>query len=146
MSFSPQTWDVFKEINALFILVPALVGLKGNLDTCLASRLCTQANLGNLNSWKNVWKHFLSNIALVQVRRRYSLVVCCFIGLVRSAVKLWNYFMWLQVQSIVASLTAAVFAITASVFLNGPPDYRHALLMAASAVTTATTACFVLGE
>ena len=54
--------------------------------------------------------------------------------------------MRLQVQSIVASLTAAVFAIVASVFLNGPPDYRHALLMAASAVTTATTACFVLGE
>lgn len=62
-----QEWDVFKHIRGLFILVPALVGLKGNLDTCLASRLCTQANLGNLSSWKSIWKHFISNIALVQV-------------------------------------------------------------------------------
>ncbi|XP_034230964.1 solute carrier family 41 member 1-like isoform X3 [Thrips palmi] len=109
-----EDWEVFKHIKALFILVPSLVGLKGNLDTCLASRLCTQANLGNLKTWKNCWKLFVSNIALVQV------------------------------QSIVASLTAAAFAITVSVFMDGLPDYRHALLMAASAVTTATTACFVL--
>ncbi|KAJ1520113.1 hypothetical protein ONE63_004333 [Megalurothrips usitatus] len=109
-----EGWKVFQHIKALFILVPSLVGLKGNLDTCLASRLCTQANLGNLNSWRNVWKHFVSNIALVQV------------------------------QSIVASLTAACFAITISGLVDGLPDYRHALLMAASAVTTATSACFVL--
>lgn len=109
-----EEWEVFRHIKALFILVPALVGLKGNLDTCLASRLCTQANLGNLASWKNIWKLFLCNIALVQV------------------------------QSIVASLTAACFAITVSALMDGLPDYRHALLMAASAVTTATTACFFL--
>lgn len=45
-----------------------------------------------------------------------------------------------------ASLTAASFAILVSTVVDGLPDYRHALLMAASAVTTATTACFFLGE
>jgi solute carrier family 41 len=36
-----QHWTVFKEINELFILVPALLGLKGNLEMTLASRLST---------------------------------------------------------------------------------------------------------
>ncbi len=37
-----QHWKVFEEINELFILVPALLGLKGNLEMTLASRLSTQ--------------------------------------------------------------------------------------------------------
>ncbi|XP_067360810.1 solute carrier family 41 member 1-like isoform X2 [Channa argus] len=36
-----QHWEVFKEISEVFILVPALVGLKGNLEMTLASRLST---------------------------------------------------------------------------------------------------------
>ncbi|XP_046707281.1 solute carrier family 41 member 1-like isoform X5 [Silurus meridionalis] len=34
-------WEMFKEISEVFILVPALVGLKGNLEMTLASRLST---------------------------------------------------------------------------------------------------------
>ena len=37
-----QHWPVFETINELFILVPALLGLKGNLEMTLASRLSTQ--------------------------------------------------------------------------------------------------------
>ena len=40
-----QHWKVFEEINELFILVPALLGLKGNLEMTLASRLSTQVKL-----------------------------------------------------------------------------------------------------
>lgn len=36
-----QHWEVFKEMSEVFILVPALVGLKGNLEMTLASRLST---------------------------------------------------------------------------------------------------------
>ncbi|KAL7891556.1 hypothetical protein AOLI_G00010320 [Acnodon oligacanthus] len=36
-----QHWEMFKEISEVFILVPALVGLKGNLEMTLASRLST---------------------------------------------------------------------------------------------------------
>ena len=39
-----QHWTVFKDINELFILVPALLGLKGNLEMTLASRLSTLVN------------------------------------------------------------------------------------------------------
>ena len=40
-----QHWTVFEQINELFILVPALLGLKGNLEMTLASRLSTQVIL-----------------------------------------------------------------------------------------------------
>jgi solute carrier family 41 len=37
--------NVFKEITEIYILVPALLGLKGNLEMTLASRLSTQVYL-----------------------------------------------------------------------------------------------------
>ncbi|CAF1446128.1 unnamed protein product [Adineta steineri] len=43
-----QELNVFKEITEIYILVPALLGLKGNLEMALASRLSTQANIGNI--------------------------------------------------------------------------------------------------
>lgn len=39
--FSLQHWEVFKKVTEVFILVPALLGLKGNLEMTLASRLST---------------------------------------------------------------------------------------------------------
>jgi solute carrier family 41 len=65
--FGFQNWTVFKEVSSLLILVPPLLGLKGNLDSCLASRLSTQANLGNMKSWREIWKMLVGNIAVVQV-------------------------------------------------------------------------------
>ena len=44
-----QHWNVFKEINELFILVPALLGLKGNLEMTLASRLSTLVRFSRLH-------------------------------------------------------------------------------------------------
>lgn len=38
---SPQHWPVFTEMKDLLTLVPPLVGLKGNLEMTLASRLST---------------------------------------------------------------------------------------------------------
>jgi hypothetical protein len=68
----PQHWPVFVEVSELFILVPALLGLKGNLDMCLASRLSTQANLGNMVSTKDIWSQVVGNVALVQVRQKFN--------------------------------------------------------------------------
>ena len=36
-----QHWSVYVHITELFILIPALLGLKGNLEMTLASRLST---------------------------------------------------------------------------------------------------------
>lgn len=104
-------------VGELFILVSSLLGLKGNLDMCLASRLSTQANLGNMTSNKEVLKMIVGNIALVQV------------------------------QAIVASFLAAIFAIVVGGLLNDQGfQFDHAMLVIASAMFTATSASFVLGE
>jgi solute carrier family 41 len=43
-----DNWPLFEEINEIIILVPALLGLKGNLEMTLASRLSTQVRNNSL--------------------------------------------------------------------------------------------------
>ncbi|KAG6443594.1 hypothetical protein O3G_MSEX002957 [Manduca sexta] len=106
--------DVFINISAIFVLVPSLSGLKGNLDMCLASRLSTQANLGNMNSTKEVISMVIGNISLVQV------------------------------QAIVAATVVSMFAIVINSITDRAVHGPYILLLTASAVFTATTTCFVL--
>lgn len=107
-------WPVFQNVSAIFVLVPSLSGLKGNLDMCLASRLSTQANLGNMNSPKEVVSMVVGNISLVQV------------------------------QAIVAATVVSIFAIIANTITDRTVNGSYVLLLTASAVFTATTTCFVL--
>ncbi|KAG5897819.1 hypothetical protein JTB14_011819 [Gonioctena quinquepunctata] len=105
---------VFKEIQALYVLVPALLGLKGNLDMCLASRLSTQANLGNMQNRRELFKMIIGNLSLVQV------------------------------QAIVCSCIVSVFAVAGSALVNGNFEWLHTLLLATASTLTATLSCFVL--
>jgi solute carrier family 41 len=43
-----SSWKVFHDVPSLLILVPALLGLKGNLEMTLGARLCTHASKGEL--------------------------------------------------------------------------------------------------
>ena len=63
-----QHWQVFVDLPELFIMVPALLGLKGNLEMTLASRLSTHANLGHLDTVKQTVAMALANLALLQVQ------------------------------------------------------------------------------
>lgn len=62
-----QNWPVFVEISELLIMVPALLGLKGNLEMTLASRLSTQVNIGGFEDPRRKWKIIGCNVALNQV-------------------------------------------------------------------------------
>ncbi|XP_053619306.1 solute carrier family 41 member 1-like isoform X2 [Plodia interpunctella] len=109
-----KDWDVFVNVSAIFVLVPSLSGLKGNLDMCLASRLSTQANLGNMESSREVISMVVGNVSLVQV------------------------------QAIVASTVVSIFAIVVNTITDRQLNGNYILLIIASAVFTATTTCFVL--
>ncbi|XP_055642777.1 solute carrier family 41 member 1 isoform X2 [Toxorhynchites rutilus septentrionalis] len=109
-----EHWKVFAHVSELFILVPALLGLKGNLDMCLASRLSTQANLGNMTSAREITHMIVGNIALVQV------------------------------QATVAAFIVSIFAVGVGAALNGRFLFDHAMLLTASSMFTATSSCFVL--
>ncbi|XP_053611042.1 solute carrier family 41 member 1-like [Plodia interpunctella] len=59
-----QHWPVFKEVSEVYILVPALLGLKGNLEMTLASRLSTHAHLGHLDT--HLGELVFGNLCLIQ--------------------------------------------------------------------------------
>ncbi|KAG6803272.1 solute carrier family 41 member 3 isoform X1 [Apis mellifera caucasica] len=111
-----KDWPVFRTVSQLIILVPSLLGLKGNLDMCLASRLCTQANLGNMHEFREIVKMIIGNIALVQI------------------------------QAIVAAILVSIFAIISAIAESSEYsfEWNHCLLLAASSVSTATSSCFIL--
>lgn len=61
-----QFMDIFMAIPQLIQLVPPLLGLKGNVEMTLASRLSTHANLGHLSDKKTRRRIIIGNIALCQ--------------------------------------------------------------------------------
>ena len=110
-----QHWTVFLQIAELFILVPALLGLKGNLEMTLASRLSTAANMGRMDSLADCLSLVGSNLALIQC------------------------------QAIVIGFLASLTGLGLGYFKNGVLNLNHGLLMCASSVVTASLASFVLG-
>lgn len=80
-----KEWPVFLHVNELFILVPSLLGLKGNLEMTMASRLSTQANLGHMEDAHELFKMAKGNLALVQCQATVvSFVVALFASFVKS--------------------------------------------------------------
>ncbi|GAA5970152.1 hypothetical protein JCM11641_000290 [Rhodosporidiobolus odoratus] len=73
-----QTWRVFIRIEELFILVPILLNLKGNLEMNLAARFSTSANIGELDLRATRRSLILGNLALLQVQ---ALIVSLISGL-----------------------------------------------------------------
>uniref|UniRef100_A0A3B5KVX3 Solute carrier family 41 member n=1 Tax=Xiphophorus couchianus TaxID=32473 RepID=A0A3B5KVX3_9TELE len=63
-----QSWDVFQEISEILILVPAILGMKGNLEMTMASRLSTAVNARKTDSTKERWMLIGGNLALKQLQ------------------------------------------------------------------------------
>lgn len=110
-----QHWLVYQKVTEVYILVPALLGLKGNLEMTLASRLSTHANLGNLDNKKQKLSLLTGNLALI---------LC---------------------QAIVVGFLASLAAVIFGWVPSGKINIKHALLLCASSIVTAFGASFILG-
>eukprot|EP00927_Polykrikos_kofoidii_P051618 TRINITY_DN45410_c0_g1_i1.p1 TRINITY_DN45410_c0_g1~~TRINITY_DN45410_c0_g1_i1.p1 ORF type:complete len:461 (-),score=71.04 TRINITY_DN45410_c0_g1_i1:346-1728(-) len=121
LGYVTKHWDVFLKIDSILVLVPALLGLKGNLEMTLASRLSTHANLGNLD-------HRFSDVFR---GGQFASIICGNIIVV-------------QCQAIVVGLLASGVANTVHFVSHGRFNSSHALLLATSAVAAASAASFLL--
>ncbi|GFS39494.1 solute carrier family 41 member 2 [Trichonephila inaurata madagascariensis] len=110
-----QNWNVFQEVPEMFVLVPALLGLKGNLEMTLASRISTLANLGSIDTPREQWRMAFGNVCL------------------------------LQCQSLVLGLIASVFASVVGWIREGELNVHNILLLSSSSLVTASAASFLLG-
>ncbi|XP_078298771.1 solute carrier family 41 member 3-like isoform X1 [Panthera onca] len=110
-----QHWPVFMEVKDLLTLVPPLVGLKGNLEMTLASRLSTAANTGQIDDTQEQHRVISSNLALIQV------------------------------QATVVGFLAAVAALLLGAMSREELDFVKVELLCASSVITAFLAAFALG-
>ncbi|XP_012280722.1 solute carrier family 41 member 1 [Orussus abietinus] len=110
-----QHWPVYQVVSEVYILVPALLGLKGNLEMTLASRLSTEANLGHMETKNQQWTLIVGNLSLIQC------------------------------QAMVVGLLASLAAVILGWVPEAHFDVHHGLLLCASALLTASIASFTLG-
>jgi len=111
-----QHWIVFKEVSEVFILVPALLGLKGNLEMTLASRMSTAANVGSLETTRDQFSLIVGNLVLTQA------------------------------QALVVAALASMAAVVFGWILDGHFNIHHAWLLGASSLVTASLASLILGS
>lgn len=108
-----QEWTVYQNVSEMFIMVPPLLGLKGNLEMTLASRLSTLAHLGVLNDPKERWLNFGSNLALTQTQAItfacLAALVAVFLGGIRTRELRFGNFLLLCSAGMVAASGAALF-------------------------------------
>lgn len=63
-----QLSELFINVQEVVILVPSLLGLKGNLEMTLASRLSTQVNIGKIHDHKTTVSAVFGNSILIQLQ------------------------------------------------------------------------------
>ncbi|KAI8364316.1 hypothetical protein EDC96DRAFT_565645 [Choanephora cucurbitarum] len=112
-----QHWKVFTQVSELFILVPVLLNLKGNLEMNLAARFSTSANLGDLD----------------QPATRNALV--------------WGNMALIQVQALISGSIAGLFSVFLGTILHPEQTttVSESMLVIASSMVSASVSSFVLG-
>ncbi|XP_059190271.1 solute carrier family 41 member 2 [Centropristis striata] len=110
-----QNWDVFQEITEIFILVPAVLGMKGNLEMTLASRLSTAVNAGKMETAREKWMLIAGNLALKQL------------------------------QATILGLLASLMATLLGWMAEGKMPLHHVMLLCSTSVSTSFVASLLQG-
>ncbi|VDM79255.1 unnamed protein product [Strongylus vulgaris] len=146
-----ETWTFFTELPDAVTLVPTLVGLKGNLEMTLASRLSTLANLGFMDTNKQKWKVASSNMALIQAQAivisSVAVIPAIFLG--EKPFALADFFCILLSAVATASLASLLLGILMIGVVIMAKKFKFALAdffcILLSAVATASLASLLLG-
>ncbi|XP_027719880.1 solute carrier family 41 member 3 isoform X2 [Vombatus ursinus] len=110
-----QHWTVFVEIKELLILIPSLLGLKGNLEMTLACRLSTAANTGKFDDPRQQQTMISSNLALIQVQATVVGLLAAVVALILEAISGQN----LELSHIgVLCASSMITAFMAAIFLG----------------------------
>ncbi|XP_017493698.1 PREDICTED: solute carrier family 41 member 1-like [Rhagoletis zephyria] len=80
-------WEVFQAVPQLEIMVPAFLGLIGNIETTLASRLSTHANIGTLDTWQGLKTIMTGNMLVVQCQASTVGLFAALASLAMSTIK-----------------------------------------------------------
>lgn len=110
-----QHWELFVVIPAIFTLIPALLGLKGNLEMTLASRFSTQVNIGLIKDRSTIFNAIMGNIALTQA------------------------------QSIIVGFLASFGALLLKLITDKTWDLNNSLVIVTGSMSTASFASMILG-
>ncbi|XP_043981080.1 solute carrier family 41 member 2 isoform X2 [Gambusia affinis] len=110
-----QSWDVFQEISEILILVPAILGMKGNLEMTMASRLSTAVNARKIDSTKEMWMLIGGNLALKQF------------------------------QATVLGLLASLMVTLLGWIADGQMPFSHIVLLCSTSLSTAVLASLLQG-
>ncbi|XP_037111038.1 solute carrier family 41 member 2 isoform X2 [Syngnathus acus] len=110
-----QSWDVFQEITEIFILLPVVLGMKGNLEMTLASRLSTAVNAGKMEVASEKWMLIIGNLAVKQL------------------------------QSTILGLLASLMAIVLGWIADGRLPFNHVILLCSTSVCTTFVASLLQG-
>uniref|UniRef100_A0A672YGG6 Solute carrier family 41 member n=1 Tax=Sphaeramia orbicularis TaxID=375764 RepID=A0A672YGG6_9TELE len=110
-----QNWDVFVEITEILILVPAVLGMKGNLEMTLASRLSTAVHSGKMELPSEKWMLIVGNLSLKQL------------------------------QATVLGLLASLMATLLGWMAEGKMPLNHMVLLCSSSVSTTFVASLLQG-
>ncbi|XP_049272508.1 LOW QUALITY PROTEIN: solute carrier family 41 member 1-like [Rhipicephalus sanguineus] len=110
-----KDWPVYVTVHQIFVLIPPLLGLNGNLEQTLVARLSTQANLGNLNRVREQLPMIFANVALLQCQSTVATFLACTLAVLKGLAidGLWD-------PSHIAVLYGGALAAvnTASLFLS----------------------------
>ncbi|KAK1921609.1 solute carrier family 41 member 1 [Papiliotrema laurentii] len=80
-------WRVFRRVDELFILVPMIGNLKGNLEMCLSARLGTSANIGELDHRHTRRALLVANMTLLGLQ---ALLISCLAAVLSFALGLFT--------------------------------------------------------
>uniref|UniRef100_A0AAF5PVX5 SLC41A/MgtE integral membrane domain-containing protein n=3 Tax=Wuchereria bancrofti TaxID=6293 RepID=A0AAF5PVX5_WUCBA len=109
-----QHWWFFLYVPEAFILVPALLGLKGNLEVTYASRFCTLSNAGQTNKASEIFFIARFNLCLIEMQ---AIVLSFFAALLSSAISLINCDF--KQSHITVILSSGIYTASLSSFVVG---------------------------